>query len=68
MLGNIVVPAARQRGLTEEYEYLRPSIQAFPQGKEQERLAVDAGFQSAVHYEIALGLMGCLVATKGAQL
>jgi demethylphylloquinol methyltransferase len=66
MLENIVVPAARQRGLTEEYEYLRPSIRAFPQGSEQERLAVEAGFQSAVHYEISFGLMGCLIATKGA--
>jgi demethylmenaquinone methyltransferase/2-methoxy-6-polyprenyl-1,4-benzoquinol methylase len=64
MLEHIVVPAARQRGLAEEYEYLRPSIREFPHGPEQERLALEVGFQSAVHYEISFGLMGCLVATK----
>ena len=33
-------------------------------GAEQERLAKEAGFEEAVHYELAGGLMGCLVATK----
>ena len=65
LLENVVVPAARQRGLAAEYEYLRPSIKAFPRGAEQERLALAAGFQSATHYEISFGLMGCLVAQKG---
>lgn len=31
-LENIVVPAARLYGLTEEYEYLRPSIKRFATG------------------------------------
>ena len=31
-LQNVVVPAARSYGLEEEYQYLRPSIQAFPTG------------------------------------
>lgn len=44
--------------------YLRPSIQRFPQGPQQEALARQAGFARAVHYPIAFGLMGCLVATK----
>lgn len=33
-------------------------------GAEQEALARAAGFMEAVHYELAGGLMGCLVATK----
>lgn len=45
--------------------YLRPSIQRFPSGPQQEALARQAGFAAAVHYPIAFGLMGCLVATKG---
>lgn len=33
-------------------------------GREQEELAIASGFERAVHYELAFGLMGCLVATK----
>ncbi len=33
-------------------------------GREQEDLALAAGFEHAVHYELAFGLMGCLVATR----
>lgn len=44
--------------------YLRPSIQQFPAGPQQEALAKRAGFAQAVHYPIAFGLMGCLVCTK----
>jgi len=64
MLSNVVVPAAARMGLEEEYAYLRPSIQAFPTGQEQERMAREAGFKGAVHYELTGGLMGCLVVTK----
>jgi len=64
MLENLVVPAADQRGVGDEYRYLRPSIERFPRGKEQERLALDAGFSKAVHYEIGFGFMGVLVLTK----
>lgn len=63
-LDALVVPAARSYGIGEEYEYLRPSILRFPTGREQERLARSAGFESAVHYDIGLGLMGVLVARK----
>ena len=45
--------------------YLRPSIERFPRGPQQEALARQAGFARAVHYPLAFGLMGCLVATKG---
>ena len=64
-LSQLVVPAARQRGLGAEYEYLRPSIKAFPTGAEQEDMARAAGFASAVHYDVSFGLMGCLVVQKG---
>lgn len=64
MLSRVVVPVASMMGLGEEYEYLRPSIERFPTGREQERLAKEAGFTSARHYELAGGLMGCLVAEK----
>jgi demethylmenaquinone methyltransferase/2-methoxy-6-polyprenyl-1,4-benzoquinol methylase len=60
----VVVPAAAQYGLESEYQYLRPSIKRFPQGVEQEQLALQAGFSKARHYEIGFGLMGVLVATK----
>lgn len=63
-LENVVVPMARSYGLGEEYEYLRPSIKRFPTGREQVRLAKEAGFTKAVHYEIGFNLMGVLVATK----
>ena len=64
LLDNVVVPAARSYGLEEEYAYLRPSIKKFPVGREQERMALQAGFSRAVHYPVGFGLMGCLVATK----
>jgi len=61
----LVVPAARAPGVGPQYEYLRPSIAAFPTGPEQETLALEAGFAASVHHEVGFGLMGCLVAVKG---
>ena len=61
-LANVVVPVADLMGVRDQYAYLQPSIDAFPKGREQERLALDAGFGRATHYEIAGGLMGALVA------
>lgn len=63
-LANVVVPVARQFGMESEYKYLLPSIRRFPIDRELVRLAREAGFREAVHYEIAVGLMGVLVATK----
>lgn len=65
LLEQVVVPAARDRGLAAEYEYIRPSIEAFPVGREQERLATAAGFDRATHFELGFGMMGCLVLQKG---
>jgi demethylphylloquinol methyltransferase len=63
-LNTLVVPAAKQFGLTEEYAYLAPSLERFPTGPEQVALAHQAGFSAATHYPIAGGTMGILVATK----
>lgn len=60
-LDALVVPAAQQMGLTDEYAYIGPSIDRFPAGPEQVALAHQAGFNQAVHYPIAGGLMGVLV-------
>ncbi|CAM6094386.1 unnamed protein product [Calypogeia fissa] len=64
MLDNVVVPVATYLGVEQEYAYLKTSIARFPFGTEQERLAEDAGFSRAVHYELGGGLMGVLVLTK----
>ena len=63
-LASIVVPAARELGLTEEYAYIAPSLDRFPTGVEQVELSYQAGFAHAVHYPIAGGMMGVLVVTK----
>ncbi len=62
-LQTIVVPIAQQMGLTEEYAYISPSLDRFPNGQEQVALALQAGFAQATHYAIAGGVMGVLVAT-----
>lgn len=63
-LDAIVVPTARQFGLTEEYAYLAPSLERFPTGREQVKLARQVGFSTVTHYPIAGGTMGVLVITK----
>ncbi len=63
-LETIVVPAAERLGMKEEYAYIGPSVDRFPPGPEQVKLAKVAGFTHAVHYPIAGGMMGVLVATR----
>lgn len=63
-LDNIVVPIADHLSLTEEYAYISPSLDRFPTGQEQVKLACQAGFSTAIHYPIANGMMGILVITK----
>ncbi len=63
-LDNLVVPAANQMGLKEEYAYINPSLERFPSGREQIQIASEVGFANAVHYPIANGMMGVLVVTK----
>lgn len=64
-LDNIVVPLAKAKGLYDEYAYISPSLDRFPIGQEQIKLARSAGFAAATHYQIAQGMMGVLVVTKG---
>lgn len=64
-LQNLVVPAATRCGLRDEYAYISESLDRFPVGREQVGLATAAGFERVVHYPIAGGVMGVLVATKG---
>ena len=63
-LANIVVPTAERFGLSEEYAYISPSVDRFPSGKRQVELAKEAGFSKAIHYPVAGGMMGVLVASK----
>ncbi|MGK7872790.1 MAG: bifunctional demethylmenaquinone methyltransferase/2-methoxy-6-polyprenyl-1,4-benzoquinol methylase UbiE [Xenococcaceae cyanobacterium] len=63
-LQSIVVPVAQRFGLTEEYAYIAPSLEGFPNGSEQVQLAYRAGFSAATHYPIAGGMMGVLVVNK----
>lgn len=64
-LDNFVVPAASQMNLKQEYAYINPSLERFPLGTEQVKIAREVGFDRAVHYPIANGMMGVLVVTKG---
>ncbi|WP_024750318.1 bifunctional demethylmenaquinone methyltransferase/2-methoxy-6-polyprenyl-1,4-benzoquinol methylase UbiE [Crocosphaera subtropica] len=63
-LDHLVVPLAQQYGLKDEYAYIMPSLERFPVGTEQVKLAQEVGFKPVIHYPIAGGMMGILVATK----
>ena len=63
-LDNLVVPIAHNLGLQEEYAYISPSLDRFPIGAEQVKIARQVGFATATHYPIANGMMGVLVVTK----
>ncbi|NEP44753.1 MAG: bifunctional demethylmenaquinone methyltransferase/2-methoxy-6-polyprenyl-1,4-benzoquinol methylase UbiE [Okeania sp. SIO2H7] len=63
-LDTIVVPLANRFDLYNEYAYIRPSLERFPQGPQQVNLAKAVGFVQPVHYAIAGGMMGILVAQK----
>ena len=63
-LDKLVVPLAQYYGLKDEYAYIMPSLERFPVGKEQVKLAQKVGFNPAIHYPIVGGMMGILVGTK----
>ena len=63
-LDHVVVPIANQFGMSDEYAYIRPSLERFPQGHHQVEIAKSVGFVQPVHYAIAGGMMGILVAHK----
>ncbi len=60
-LSNIVIPIASRFGYGEHFNYLKESIQSFPNGNIQKILALDAGFTEASHKIIAAGQMGVLI-------
>ena len=62
-LRRLVVPVAAQVGLREHYAYLEASLQQFPPGEVQERLALEVGFAAASHRPLAAGQMGALLLT-----
>ncbi|KAK4423847.1 2-phytyl-1,4-beta-naphthoquinone methyltransferase, chloroplastic [Sesamum alatum] len=64
VIDNVVVPVASGYGLASEYQYLKNSIKEYLTGSELEKLALQAGFSEAKHYEISTGFMGNLVATR----
>ncbi len=63
-LDYLVVPLAEQMGMKQEYAYIHPSLERFPDGLQQMALAQKVGFTSATHYGIAGGMMGILVIEK----
>ncbi len=63
-LNTLVLPIADYFQVSEEYAYIQPSLDRFPLGSEQVKIALEQGFTKAVHYPIAGGLMGVLVAQK----
>jgi demethylphylloquinol methyltransferase len=63
-LDNVVVPTAQDLGMKDEYAYINPSVERFPSGREQVKLAQAAGFSKATHYPLMGGMMGILVLNK----
>jgi demethylmenaquinone methyltransferase/2-methoxy-6-polyprenyl-1,4-benzoquinol methylase len=63
-LNHQVVPMAQDLGLTDEYAYIASSLEQFPVGSEQVKLAKQAGFTEARHYPLVGGMMGVLVVQK----
>ncbi|KAK6116530.1 hypothetical protein DH2020_049735 [Rehmannia glutinosa] len=63
MIDYAVVPIANGYGVASDYQYLKNSIKEYLTGNELEKLALEAGFSKAKHYEIGAGFMGNLVAT-----
>jgi ubiquinone/menaquinone biosynthesis methyltransferase len=59
-LRQVVVPVAEHFGLGKHFAYLEPSLERFPTGPQQERLARRAGFGLVRHRPLAGGLMGLL--------
>lgn len=62
-LANVVEPLAKAWGFEEEYAYIGPSVERFPQGDHQVALARSIGFSRAIHYDLIAEMMGVLVVT-----
>jgi demethylmenaquinone methyltransferase/2-methoxy-6-polyprenyl-1,4-benzoquinol methylase len=59
-LRRVVVPVAGLVGMAESYAWIEESLKRFPTGPEQVAMALAAGFSTARHRPLALGLMGRL--------
>ncbi len=60
-LRRVVVPIASMMGLGEEYAYLEKSLEIFPSGFEQEKIALSLGFKEVDYKLLAGGQMGALL-------
>lgn len=60
-LRKVVVPAAALAGFKDQYAYLEESLKCFATGKEQEAMALAAGFRKARHRSLLAGQMGLLL-------
>ncbi len=63
-LSQVVVPTATLLGLENEYAYILPSVETFPNSDEQLSVAADAGFSERYYYTLVFGYMGVLVIRK----
>ena len=63
-LSQVVVPMATRLGLENEYAYILPSVETFPNSDEQLRLAANAGFSERYFYPLVFGHMGVLAVQK----
>ena len=63
-LENIVVPAARLYGLTEEYEYLRPSIKRFATGVQHYMFAFGVKLVAMSAYDAKILTAPCRQAAR----
>ncbi len=63
-LDNIVVNLADFLGAKNEYAYIYPSLERFPNDTKQIQLALEAGYSEAIHYPLLGGIMGVLLLTK----
>ncbi|XP_051146051.1 2-phytyl-1,4-beta-naphthoquinone methyltransferase, chloroplastic-like [Andrographis paniculata] len=63
-IGYVIIPIVSLYGLKWIYEYVLKSIREYMTGDELEKLALEVGFSEAKHHEIAVGLMGVLVAKR----
>ena len=63
-LDNIVVKFAEYLGAKNEYAYIYPSLERFPNDAKQIQLALEVGYNKAIHYPLLGGIMGVLLLTK----
>lgn len=63
-IDNIVVNIAQFFDSTAQYAYINPSLDRFPSGDQQIKIAQEIGFRESKYYPLYGGIMGVLVLTK----